>query len=317
MKLPSKYRAGVLASCIAISLALGMLQQVKGGTFNKDAPPPGWFHVFSIDRDTYAISEPMYWQQNVSYLLLGTKRALLFDTGPGIYGIRKVVESITKLPLVVIPSHLHFDHVGNLNEFDTVELLDAPALRAQVHNGYFTESATQFMLSRTETFRVHGWLKDRQIIELGNRPVTLVSTPGHTPDSVSLVDASRRRMFSGDLVNRLVTLCDVPGSDIHAMANSLHELISLAPGDSPAYEAHAEIPLQPLELKALATGVVNIANGNEKPVSACLGGLPMKRYDIGAFPILLPADGSRALPPLSSATETLDWLNGACDGNTR
>src|SRR6266404_5191440 len=216
----------------------------------------------------------MYWQQNVSYLLLGTKRALLFDTGPGIYGIRKVVESMTMLPLVVIPSHLHFDHVGNLNEFDTVELLDARALRAQGHNGYFTESA-------------------------------------------SLVDASRRRMFSGDFVNSLVTLCDVPGSDIPAMANSLHDLISLAPGDSPAYEAHAEIPLQPLELKALATGVVNIANGNEKPVPACLGGLPMKRYDIGAFPILLPADGGRALQPLSSATETLDWLNGACDGNTR
>src|SRR5260370_5505121 len=221
MKLPSKYRAGILASCIAISLALGMLQRVKGGTFNKDAPPPGWFHVFSIDKETYAISEPMYWQQNVSYLLLGTKRALLFDTGPGIYGIRKVVESITKLPLVVIPSHLHFDHVGNLNEFDTVELLDTPALRAQIRNGHFTETATQFMLSRTDTFRVHGWLKDRQLIELGNRPVTLVCTPGHTPDSVSLVDASRRRMFRGDLVNRLLTLCDVPGSDIHAMANSL------------------------------------------------------------------------------------------------
>jgi glyoxylase-like metal-dependent hydrolase (beta-lactamase superfamily II) len=315
MKLLSKYRAGVFASGIAISLALGMLQQVKGGTFNKDAPPPGWFHVFSIDKETYAISEPMYWQQNVSYLLLGTKRALLFDTGPGIYGIRKVVESITKLPLVVVPSHLHFDHVGNLNEFDTVELLDTPALRAQIHNGHFTETATQFMLSRTDTFRVHGWLKDRQIIELGNRPVTLVSTPGHTPDSVSLVDASRRRMFSGDLVNRLVTLCDVPGSDIHAMANSLQTLLDLAPTDSPAYEAHAEIPLQPLELKALATGVTNISNGKGQSVSACLGGLPMRRYDIGSFAILLPAEGNRALRPLSSATETLDWLNGACDAN--
>jgi glyoxylase-like metal-dependent hydrolase (beta-lactamase superfamily II) len=315
MNLLSGIRAGVFASGIAFSLALVIPQQARGDTLNRDAPPPGWFHVISIDKETYAISEPMYWQQNVSYLLLGTKRALLFDTGPGIYGIRKVVESITKLPLVVIPSHLHFDHVGNLNEFDTVELLDTPALRAQIHNSYFTETPAQFMLSRTETFRVHGWLKDRQIIELGNRPVTFVSTPGHTPDSVSLVDASRRRMFSGDLVNRLVTLCDVPGSDIHAMANSLHTLLDLAPTDSPAYEAHAEIPLQPLELKALAAGVTNISNGKGQSVSACLGGLPMRRYDIGSFAILLPAEGDRALRPLSSPTETLDWLNGACDTN--
>lgn len=60
----------------------------------KRAPAPAdWFHVFPIDERTYAISEPKYWQKNVSYLLLGTRQALLFDTGPGVYGIRSVVRS--------------------------------------------------------------------------------------------------------------------------------------------------------------------------------------------------------------------------------
>jgi glyoxylase-like metal-dependent hydrolase (beta-lactamase superfamily II) len=312
MELLNRFRDAITASGICFAFALASPHPAWGGTLTREPPPQGWFHVFPIDKDTYALSEPMYWQQNVSYLLIGTKRALLFDTGPGIYGIRKVAESITTLPLIVIPSHLHFDHVGNLDEFDTVEILDTPALRAQVHNGRFTETAAQFMLNKTETFRVHGWLKDRQVIDLGNRSVMLVSTPGHTPDSVALVDASHRQMFSGDLVNRLVTLCDVPGSDIHAMANSLQTLLDLAPTDTPAYEAHAEIPLQPLELKALAEGIKNISDGKAQSVSTCLGGLPMKRYDIGSFAILLPAEGNRALRPLSSATETLDWLNGAC-----
>src|SRR5260370_29667298 len=79
--------------------------------------PAGWFHVYSLDERTYAISEPKYWQQNVSYLLLGTRQALLFDTGPGLYSIRRVVASLTSLPLLVIPSHLHFDHVGDVHEF--------------------------------------------------------------------------------------------------------------------------------------------------------------------------------------------------------
>ena len=314
MNLQGGIRAGVIACGVAYFLALLIAQKANAVTL-RHAPPQGWFHVISIDKDTYAISEPMYWQQNVSYLLVGTNRALLFDTGPGIYGIKRVVETITKLPLIVIPSHLHFDHVGNLNEFDTVEIVDTPALRAQSHNGRFTETTPQFMLNKTQTFRVHGWLKDRQVIDLGHRSVTLVSTPGHTPDSVSLIDISRRRMFSGDLVNRLVTLCDVPGSDIHAMANSLQTLLELAPADSPAYEAHAEIPLQPIELKALAAGIRDISDGKRQSTSACLGGLPMKRYDIGSFAILLPAEGDRTLRPLSSATETLDWLNGACDAN--
>src|SRR5579862_553430 len=47
--------------------------------------PAGWFHIIQIDARTYAISEPKYWQENVSYLLIGKQRALLFDTGPGIY----------------------------------------------------------------------------------------------------------------------------------------------------------------------------------------------------------------------------------------
>jgi len=207
---------------------------------------------------------------------------------------------------------LHFDHVGNLNEFDTVHLLGTPALRAQVHDGYFTESPAQYMLTSAYTFRVRGWFRDHGAIELGKRSVTILSTPGHTPDSVSLIDASRRHIFTGDLVNRIVTLCDVPGSDIHEMAKSLHDLLASSAPDSSAFEAHAEIPLQRSELKELAAGVLNIADGKATSVPSCLGGLPMKRYDIGSFAILLPADGGLALRPLGSATDTLDWLNGAC-----
>src|SRR5947207_8994828 len=79
--------------------------------------PPGWFHVFPIDEHTFAISEPKYWQENVSYLLIGTRRALLFDTGPGIYSIGAEVRRLTSLPVIAIPTHLHFDHVGDLAEF--------------------------------------------------------------------------------------------------------------------------------------------------------------------------------------------------------
>jgi glyoxylase-like metal-dependent hydrolase (beta-lactamase superfamily II) len=278
--------------------------------------PADWFHVIAIDKDTYALSEPRYWQQNVSYLLLGTRRALLFDTGPGIYGIREVVRSLTRLPVVVIPSHLHFDHVGDLREFDDVRLLDTAALRAQAHGGYFTEESPQYMLRGTERFRVNGWVKDGARIDLGHRSVRVFGTPGHTPDSVSVLEEpGRRRMFTGDLVNRLVTLCDVPGSDIHALAASLHRLLAMAPAGSLAYEAHAEVPLQAEELLRLDAGLPLIAAGTAASVPSCLGGLPMRRFEIGEFAILLPAEGGRLMKPLGSATETLDWLAGACPGS--
>jgi glyoxylase-like metal-dependent hydrolase (beta-lactamase superfamily II) len=274
--------------------------------------PADWFHIVRLDARTYELSEPKYWQQNVSYLLLGRRRALLFDTGPGLYSIRQVVRSLTQLPLIVIPSHLHFDHVGDLAEFTDVRLLDTPALRAEAQDGEFVETPAQFMLKSGIRYHVAGWVRDGQSIDLGGRTVTVYSTPGHTPDSVSILDAGGDRLFTGDLINRVVSLIDVPGSDVHALDRSLHRVLALAPHAQRAYEAHAEVPLTRAELEQLAAGVDAIAGGRAQWKPSCLGGVPMRRYDVGPFPILLPAATGHDLPPQNSSTETLDWLATQC-----
>jgi glyoxylase-like metal-dependent hydrolase (beta-lactamase superfamily II) len=275
--------------------------------------PDGWFHVYPIDPHTYAISEPKYWQQNVSYLLIGTRRALLFDTGPGIYSIRAEVQRLTSLAVIVIPSHLHFDHVGDLEEFSDVRLLDTPALRAQVHGEYFVEPPSQYMLRSSFKYRVSGWIKDGQSIDLGGRTVRLLSTPGHTPDSVSLVDGSGEQLFTGDLVNRVVTLCAVPGSDANAMATSLHRLLEFGHAGSLAYEAHAEAPLTHPELEQLGGGIAAIAAGRDTRSNViCLGGTPMRRFIVGPFPVLLPLAGGPPQAPLESVNAVVDFEGSSC-----
>jgi glyoxylase-like metal-dependent hydrolase (beta-lactamase superfamily II) len=303
------YRAALtLIACHGIATAQAQAADQRA------TAPPGWFHVFPIDERTYAISEPKYWQQNVSYLLLGSGRALLFDTGPGIYSIRPVVRSLTSLPLIVIPSHLHFDHVGNAQEFDDVRLLDTPGLRAQVREGYFVEPSEQYMLRGTKTFHVHGWIRDGQTVDLGRRTIQVISTPGHTPDSVSLIDAAGDgRLFTGDLVNREVTLCNVPGSDVKAMSASLHRLLDLTRPGSSAYEAHSEAPILWSELKQLAAGIDAISTGQAVSEPMCLGGTPMRRFNVGSFPILLPVVAGSTLQPLGSAAEMLEWQGDKCN----
>ena len=298
-------------------LLAGATAAAPAATVNRPPTPPGWFHVFALDSRTFALSEPKYWQENVSYLLIGTRQALLFDTGPGIYSIREAVEKLTSLPVIVIPSHLHFDHVGDLEEFDDVRLLDTPALRAQVHDGWFVEPPAQYLLRSGLRYRVGGWVKDGQRIDLGGRTVRVLSVPGHTPDSLAILDAGGTRLFSGDLVNRVVTLCDVPGSDVGAMARSLRRLHGLVHPGSLAYEAHAESPLTWAELGELSAGIARIAAGGSESTPMCLGGTPMRRFAVGAFPILLPVTADATLPPLGSVTETLDWEGGACGGGSK
>ncbi len=279
---------------------------------NASEAPAGWFHVVRLDARTFAISEPQYWQQNVSYLLLGEREALLFDTGPGIYSIRALVKTLTALPILVLPSHLHFDHIGRIQEFERIALLDNPSLRAQVNQGRFVESPSQHMLQSTAAFHVDRWIRDGEEVDLGKRKVLMISTPGHTPDSVTLVERHAKRAFTGDLINRLVTLCNVPGSDIQEMSASLRHVRSLLPANGRAYEAHSERALEPAELEMLSSGIAAIAAGHAQSKPMCLGGQPMRSFEIGAFSVVLRNRADESLRPLQSNIETLDWRGGAC-----
>jgi len=76
-----------------------------------------WFEVWDVGDDVIAIYEPMQWQEIISYLVLGSERALLFDTGMGIAPISEVVAQLTDLPVTVLNSHTHMDHIGGNAEF--------------------------------------------------------------------------------------------------------------------------------------------------------------------------------------------------------
>jgi glyoxylase-like metal-dependent hydrolase (beta-lactamase superfamily II) len=195
--------------------------------------------------------------------------------------------------------------VGRIAEFSDIALIDLEALRGQAKDGILTESPTQYLLQSEYRLPVNHWVKDREVIDLGGRRITVVSTPGHTPESVSLLDPSHRRLFTGDLLNREVSLLNVPGSDLHQTLRSLHELARLAPGPSLAYEAHSEKPLTSAELRFVARGIDDILHEHVHSQPFCLSGVPALRYDIGAFPIVVPDASDQRLAPLSSVTTRL------------
>src|SRR5215469_2959978 len=120
-----------------------------------------YFVVEEIDPTTIAIGEPRYYQGNYSYLIIGDERAVLFDAGTGTRDIVPVVRSLTRLPITVIPSHLHFDHVGALGRFDRTALLDTPSLRARLQNSRLTLDRYEFMGFEDgltpPSFRVDEW----------------------------------------------------------------------------------------------------------------------------------------------------------------
>jgi glyoxylase-like metal-dependent hydrolase (beta-lactamase superfamily II) len=208
-----------------------------GSPEGTDAPPrlwagaqwlDDWYAVEPIDEDTFALFEPRYSQHNVSYLFVGSERALLFDTGPGERDIRSVVERLTDRPVVAAFSHTHYDHVGGHEAFDAVGSLDHPTLRARTDAaGRFTPTLLQHGAPGRPTFRVTEWWAPDSEIDLGGRRLRALSIPGHTPESLGLFDPERGQLFTGDFLYPGDLFAFNPGADLVAYRESAQRLLAL------------------------------------------------------------------------------------------
>ncbi len=205
-----------------------------------------YFVVQTLDPDTFAIGEPLYYQGNYSYLILGKERAVLFDAGSGLRDIVPLVRSLTPLPVTVIPSHLHFDHVGALGRFDQTALLDAPSLRERTADAHLTLLRYEFLgfadRLATPSFRVDQWWAADSIIDLGGRQLRVLATPGHTPTSVSLYDNDRHQLFAGDFVYPGELYVFLPGASRLAYHATTTRLLAIIDPATTIFAAHMEDP---------------------------------------------------------------------------
>jgi glyoxylase-like metal-dependent hydrolase (beta-lactamase superfamily II) len=201
-----------------------------------------YFAVEDLGDGTFAIGEPRYYQQNYSYLIVGDNRAVLFDSGSGNHDISKVVSQLTKLPVTVIVSHLHFDHLGGIAPFGQVAMIDLPLTRADFSGGLFRPGRYEFMgfvdHLAAPAVKISEWLKAGTEIGLGGRTLTVMSTPGHTPSSVALSDAQHKRLFIGDFIYPTTLYAFLPGASLSAYQATAKMLLRTVPPDTVLWTAH-------------------------------------------------------------------------------
>jgi hydroxyacylglutathione hydrolase len=201
-----------------------------------------YFAVEDLGGGTYAIGEPRYYQQNYAYLIVGQTRALLFDSGSGTRDISPVVRSLTRLPVTVMVSHLHFDHLGGIAPFDHVAMIDLPPARADVTDGWFQPGRYEYLGfgddRRPPRLKVAEWLPLGAVIDLGGRTLRVLSTPGHTPTSVALYDAREKRLFIGDYIYPTTLYAFLPGASLGAYHQTARRLLASLPADTVLWTAH-------------------------------------------------------------------------------
>jgi len=232
-----------------------------------------WFEIYRIRPGVFALYEPKQFEEVISYLIVGQKRAVLFDTGLGVGKVSAVVARLTMLPVTVINSHTHFDHVGGNAEFKDIWNRNLPYTRKNMSgqpNVYSRDALAPERLcgpmpSGTDTksysirpWKNSHWLRDHELVDLGGRVLEVIFTPGHTPDSVALLDRGNGLLFTGDNFYPGPIYLFVPETNFAAYTRSVKMLAELEPQIKLLLPQHNLPVAEPVFLTRLADAVEQV-----------------------------------------------------------
>ncbi|CRZ33958.1 glyoxylase-like metal-dependent hydrolase (beta-lactamase superfamily II) [Herbinix hemicellulosilytica] len=182
------------------------------------------------------------------FLLAGTDKALLIDSGMNTPNAKDIAEGITKLPIMLLNTHADPDHISGNGSFD-----------------YFYMHPDE-----EDNYRAHGGLgtivpvKDNDVIDLGSRPLKIIFIPGHTPGSIAILDINNRVLISGDTVQDGNICMFREGRNLLTYVKSLKKLSMFTDDFDTIYPSHGSFPVSPELIERLIEGAEQIMSGTVK-----------------------------------------------------
>ncbi|HXS94490.1 MAG TPA: MBL fold metallo-hydrolase [Candidatus Limnocylindrales bacterium] len=238
-----------------------------------------WFEVYRVAPGVMAIYEPHQSEETIGYLITGAKSALLFDTGMGISNLKKLAGELTRLPIAVLNSHTHDDHVGGNWQFDTVYGMDTEFTRMNARGSKADAQAEigpddicgklpagfDRAAYATRPWKIAAFKHDGDKLDLGGRTLEILATPGHTPDAICLFDRANGLLFTGDTYYPAAIWLYRPETNLDAYGASVRRLAALAPQVKLVLGAHNVPVANASVLPRLAEAFAAVRAGDIKP----------------------------------------------------
>ncbi|WP_271411607.1 MBL fold metallo-hydrolase [Pseudomonas sp. Q1-7] len=203
-----------------------------------------WFNVEHCYDGISLISEPFvrpFYRCNIWHVQ-GRDRDLLIDSGSGLVSLREQLPWLTRRPLLAVASHTHFDHIAGHHEFPErlvhpaeAEILANPTgantLAADWVGDDMFDAHPDCPLCYAE-YRVKAapatrLIDEGDVLDLGDRVLEVLHTPGHSPGGISLWEAKTGILFSGDILYDGPLIDNAYHSNLDDYAKSLARLRNL------------------------------------------------------------------------------------------
>lgn len=132
------------------------------------------------------------------YLVTGKEKALVIDTMMGYEDVYAVAGTLTELPLVVVNTHGHGDHIyGNIYFKEAyIHPKDIELANKEFENPAFQTAVEPLGLKPAKFYEV----REGDVFDLGGVTLEVYETPGHTPGSIVMLDRADRILFTGDTI---------------------------------------------------------------------------------------------------------------------
>lgn len=148
------------------------------------------------------------------YLVIKDNYCLIIDPGAEYPKIKNEIERQNLIPICVLVTHYHFDHIDALQ--DIKNTFKIPVIDYKTY------------------------INDEEIISIGNFDFNIISTKGHSKDSVSYYFFKNLSFFCGDFIFlEDIGRCDLQGGSETKMKESLKKLITY-PNDMKIFPGHDE-----------------------------------------------------------------------------
>ena len=204
------------------------------------------------------------------FLLTGTERALLVDSGRSGQNAKEIAESLTSLPLSLLNTHADGDHVAGNAQFSSFYM------HPDEEENYRRGSRPGRILP----------VREGDAIELGGRQMEIIHLPGHTPGSIALLDVQNRVLISGDPIQdgRIFQF-----GRFRNMENFIASLAHLQDWNGQfdeVWPSHASFPVSPSLIPLLHDGAEAVMRGEIRFCREEVFGTAIRAYDIGCATFL-------------------------------